>query len=149
MNTRQHALLARQLIAACGGLDEAAAACRLNRSRLSEFQTPEANAFMPADVMADLEAYAGEPIYSRALCEARPAAPAPADLLTEACEAAETAVDLQRTIRLAVGAAHGLSPRQRDAVEGLLQQLDEDIRQIRATNSEAPLRWPPKRGGAA
>jgi hypothetical protein len=75
VNRRAHALAARRLIAACGGLIEAAAACRVGKSQLADYQAAEGLGFMPADVMADLEAYCGSPIYSRMLVEARPAGP--------------------------------------------------------------------------
>ncbi len=54
MNSRHHARLARQLIDACGGLDEAVRECRVGKSALSDYQNPHITAFMPADVMADL-----------------------------------------------------------------------------------------------
>lgn len=102
MTRREHCLHARRLIEACGGPVEAATACRLGAPALSRACNPESDQFLPADVMADLEAYCGQPIYSRALFEARPSAAISADLLTEGCEAAESAADLQREIRLAV-----------------------------------------------
>ena len=77
MDRQQHAWLARQLIEACGGLKkiDEAGFCRLKRSRLSEIQDPLgregiADAYMPADVIAVLEAYCGKPIYSQGLVDA-------------------------------------------------------------------------------
>ncbi|MFN4296769.1 MAG: hypothetical protein ACK4FB_07985 [Brevundimonas sp.] len=75
MNPKRHAKLARDLIDACGGLDEAAHNCRVGKSSLSDYQLPQISTTMPADVIADLEAYCGEPIYSRELAAARPYAP--------------------------------------------------------------------------
>ena len=49
MNSRHHARLARQLIDACGGLDEALRECRVGKSALSDYQNPHITAFMPAD----------------------------------------------------------------------------------------------------
>lgn len=72
MTPREHARLARLLIRACGGLEEAAGACRVGKTSLSNYQNPHLGDFIPADVMADLEEHCGEPIYSRALFEARP-----------------------------------------------------------------------------
>ena len=97
----RHAWLARALITACGGPSAAADVCRLAKSRLSEIQDPNAptDAFMPADVIADLEAYCGRPIYSTALAEETPASPA-ADVVTEACELSEAALAAQRLVRL-------------------------------------------------
>ena len=75
MNSKRHAKLARDLIEACGGLDEAAAICRVGKSSLSDYQLPQISTTMPADVMADLEAYCGEPIYSREIASIRPWCP--------------------------------------------------------------------------
>lgn len=49
---------------------------------------------MPADVMADLEAYVGNPIYSQVLCDARPAAAAPDNALSETHEVVQAATNL-------------------------------------------------------
>jgi hypothetical protein len=122
-------MLARQLIAACGGLEEACRACRVSDTQLSRFQTPDAGAFMPADVMAHLEAYCGEPVYSRALFEARPAASDARDLLVEACEATESVTDLQREIRLA--AADGkITPRERARLATLHAAAEQQLRDV-------------------
>lgn len=115
MNSRQHALLARWLVGACGGLDEAAAACRLNRSRLAEFQDRRARAFMPADVLNDLELYAGEALYSRALAQDRPTSALADDVCEEACDTAEDAAALQRAARI-FSRSGALTPRERDAL---------------------------------
>jgi hypothetical protein len=131
MTPRQHALLARQLIAACGGLQEAATACRASDTSLSRHQTPDSGQFMPADVMADLEAYCGEPVYSRALFEARPSASQARDLVQEACEASESVSDLQREIRLA--AADGkITPRERDRLAKIHAKAEEQLRDVAA-----------------
>ena len=80
MTPRRHALFAKTLIARCGGLDEVLAipGLRVKKPQLSNYQNPHVAAFMPADVIALLEGYCGEPIYSRALFEAADAAPAAA-----------------------------------------------------------------------
>jgi hypothetical protein len=131
MTPRQHALLARQLIHACGDLQEAAKACRASDTSLSRFQTPGSGHFMPADVMADLEAYCGQPVYSRALVEARPATDEARDLVKEACEASESVTDLQREIRLA--ASDGvITPRERDRLARLHAQAEEQLRDVAA-----------------
>jgi hypothetical protein len=128
MNSRQHALLARTLIDACGGLIEAAAACRACKSVLSGYQTLDSGHFMRADIIADLEEYCGEPIYSRALFEARPSAAEARDLVAEACEAAESVTELQREVRLA--AADGtITPKERARLAQLGAKAKDQLRE--------------------
>ena len=70
MNARQHTLLARLLIDACGGVD---ACCkpitRVERSALYASRDSEKPAFMPADVIEALEKKCGNPVYSGFLFE--------------------------------------------------------------------------------
>lgn len=126
---RWHARLARELIEACGGLLEAEGACRVRKSQLSDYQSGHVEAFMPADVMADLEAYCGRPIYSRALCEARPEAIEAACLKDEACEAAERVTDLQRKIRLAANDGV-LTPTERNELSRDYAAAERELRQV-------------------
>ncbi len=129
MNRRAHALAARRLIAACGGLIEAAAACRVGKSQLADYQAAEGLGFMPADVMADLEAYCGAPTYSRMLVEARPCGPDSQDLAREACDAAEAAGRLQRGARLAADDGD-LSERERRELAKIYAEALEQLRQV-------------------
>lgn len=134
MDAMRHAHLARLLIAACGGLAPSAAACRLERSRLSEFQDAHTAAFMPADVIADLEMYCGEPLYSRAIAENRPSATQAADVLTEACEVTESAGALLRTARLAAGDGR-LTAQEKAAIEQGVLAIEGQLRELRAAAS--------------
>lgn len=137
MNARHHARLARNLIAACGGLEEAAGACRLKKSRLSTCQDPHSGSFLPVDVLADLEAHCGEPIYSRALFEARPGGEAAEELVAEACQTTEVAAALQGLVR-SLGAKRLGEAGRRQAladlraleahVRALFGVLDEEVR---------------------
>lgn len=135
MNRRVHALAARRLIAACGGLVEAAAACRVGKSQLADYQAADGVGFMPADVMADLEAYCGTPTYSRMLVEARPAGPETQDLAREACDAAEAAGRLQRGARLASDDGDLTERERRELVEIYAEALDQ-LRQVGALLSQ-------------
>lgn len=136
MHAKTHATLARLLIKACGGLEQAAENCRLEKSRLQEFQDPDTGAFMPADVMADLEGYAGEPIYSAAIAKERPSAPTPKGLLEEAMETAEAGVDLQRLLRTALD--DGRIDKAEDLkIEAQLLAIEEQVREVRAAKSRA------------
>lgn len=135
MNRRAHALAARRLVAACGGLMEAAAACRVGKTQLADYQSAEGVGFMPADVMADLEAYCGAPIYSRMLVEARPAGPETFDLAREACDAAEAAGRLQRGARQAADDGAITERERRELVDIYAEALDQ-LRQVGALLSE-------------
>lgn len=52
----QHKKCARRLIRAVGGIETAATFCRVSDTQLSDYQNPNILAFMPSDVIADLEA---------------------------------------------------------------------------------------------
>lgn len=58
----------RDLVEACGGDEAAALACRVGKSQLSDYGNKNVRAFMPIDVVEDLEAIAG-PIVSRGIAE--------------------------------------------------------------------------------
>ncbi|MET3665929.1 hypothetical protein [Caulobacter sp. 1776] len=135
MSNARHAALAKQLVRACDGVDDIlkAKACRVSRSQLYEYQDPKAGSFMPADVIADLEEFCGDPIYSRALQENRPAAAEAADLLIETMETTESAVALMAYVREA--AADGrISESERQRIEQLLQSVEAQVRETRAAN---------------
>jgi hypothetical protein len=134
VNRRQHAALARQLIAASGGLNEAVREQRLKRSRLAECQDPKSAAYMPADVINALELYCGEALYSRALADDRPTTTNVEDLADGACETAEEATGLQRLVRLLAKKGR-LTPREqlevlndalklRQSIDGLITAAD-------------------------
>lgn len=72
MTPRRLKMLTRWLVNECGGLDEAARACRVSVPSLSRYQTSGNDHFLPLDALADLEAYAGKPLISRELVDARP-----------------------------------------------------------------------------
>ncbi|MCA6305259.1 MAG: hypothetical protein IM628_10645 [Phenylobacterium sp.] len=74
----------RQLVAAVGGVDGAAAACRVRRSQLADCASANSAQFAAIDVVADLEAAAGAPTVTRELARLSghdlvPAAPPAAD----------------------------------------------------------------------
>lgn len=136
MNPRQHALLVRALYAACGGVDECVTALeklpsRTGRSQLYRYGDPKAGVYMPADVLADLEAYCGQPIYSQALCEARPAKPDGVEaLITEGCDIGEHGVQLQALIRRA--AADGITEAEALEIEAGFLAHEDHVRNARA-----------------
>jgi len=125
----RHAWLARRLIDACGGLSAAEGVCRLAKSRLSEFQQPAGGSFMPADVIHDLEAYCGEPLYSRELVAARPWCAVGEGLAEEASEATEAAARLQGLARKLHGA---LGRNDREAILACCAEVETHIRVLMA-----------------
>ena len=128
MTPMRHSLLARQLIERCGGPHAAAEATRLEKSRLSDFQNPNLpDAVMPADVIYDLERLCGAPIYSRALYDASRYDAAADDALTEACEASETAAELQRLVRTLVATGKPLTEAQKREIARKLTALMSEV----------------------
>lgn len=124
-------MLARALMDACGGVDECIDACRAGRTQLYAYRDASSGRFMPADVMADLEAYCGQPIYSRALVEARPASATVDSVVEEACDIGEAAVSLQRLVRMAAKDGELTEHEKREIEEGL-QKLEAEARDLRA-----------------
>jgi hypothetical protein len=135
MDARQHAHLARELIRSCGGVDEIVRndVCRLKASRLFDMMNPRSGAFLPADVMADLEAYCGEPLYSRELVEARPHRPDHLTPAEEACEVTEEAAQLQAIVRAAVDGGRRLTANDQRRIEALISALENRERALRAS----------------
>lgn len=131
MTPRNHARLARRLIDACGGLAEASEACGVSKSVLSTYQNPNEPATMSARVMADLEAYCGEPIYSREIAESRPSAPVAGNALTETHEVVQAAAAL---LPLAVDMIAG-KPGARAAYEAAVAKLVEEVDDVEAIAS--------------
>jgi hypothetical protein len=116
---------------ACGGPIAAADHCRLEKSQLSRFGQPETGQFMPADVIVQLEARAGSPIYSLAMAEFATRRREADDLVSEALQTTEEAAELQRVIRVA--AADGeITPAERRRIRrGVLSLLDQ-VRELDA-----------------
>ncbi|MFZ5871075.1 MAG: hypothetical protein ACOYXW_11190 [Actinomycetota bacterium] len=137
MDAQRHALLAGRLIEACGGLIEAAASCRLEKSQLHRFTDPEAGQFMPADVMAQLEARAGAPLYSLAMAELQAPIGAVEDIRTEAERLTEEAAATQRLVREATEDGK-LTPRERREIRRQVLRLREQIAELDAATDGDP-----------
>ena len=139
LSARMHARLARELIAACGGLDEAASACQLSRSRLSQCQTPPSDdpdapppAYLHAGAIAELEAYCGQPIYSRALVEARPAAAELKGVVEGVTDSTEDMAELQRLVRQLSAAGKPWSQRERLLVTAAAAKIRDRLAAVMA-----------------
>jgi hypothetical protein len=66
-----HKRAARALIEAVGGVEAAAGFCRIGKSQLSDCCNPNILAFLPSDVIEDLEALAPDPVMTRMLAGAQ------------------------------------------------------------------------------
>jgi len=132
LSHREHARLARDLIDACGGLEEAANACRVKKSALSGYQSPTDASCMPADVMDALEEYAGQgPTYSGAIAERR-MFPVPAASLADlACELSEQTLGAQSLIRHALADGR-LSPREIDQIAEAERDAEAALERLKA-----------------
>lgn len=137
LSRREHARLARELIDHCGGLEEAAGACRVRKSALSMYQNPEDPSTMPADVMDALEEYAGQgPIYSSAIAERR-MFPAPVGNLADAaCDFSELSLEVQRVVRKALEDGR-LTPRELDRIAEAERDLEEALERLKGTRRAA------------
>lgn len=141
MNARQHALIARALIDACGGVDEATNALeqlpsKRGRTQLYKYRDAGSGCFMPADVIADLEAYCGKPIYSQILFEARPTKPEVASLIEEACDVGESGMTLQALVRRLAG-DDDVSENDAREIEAYLLLHEGQVREVRAALERA------------
>lgn len=127
---RFHAACARRLVRACGTLEEAADACRLQKSRLQEFTDATTGALMPVDVIAALQEHCGRPIYSEALTARLPPAASCAGAGEEACFFTEAAAQLQAEIRRALADGR-LCEREKRELGLLLQTAELRLRNLR------------------
>lgn len=134
---KQHKKLARELIEAVGGVEAAASYCRAGKSQLSDYANVNVTAFMPSDVIEDLERVS-RPVLSRYLAGASgcalvalPAAELPAKL--EWCAALGAAVadfnDVQTRLLAALPGgvtaeevrAHDIRGQVAEAIERLVR----------------------------
>lgn len=135
LNHRQQASAFGRLVKACGGLEEASRACaQLARpysvAQLSRCQTAGAGCFAPSDIIACLEDYCGDPIFGRALVEARPCATEIDSAMTEAAETTEAAASFQSKVRRAVADGVVTAAEQAE-LEREAEALFEQARQSR------------------
>ena len=137
LSHREHARLARELIDHCGGLEEAAGACRVRKSALSGYQNPEDPSTMPADVMDALEEYAGQgPVYSGAIAERR-IFPTPIANLSElSCDLSEQSLQVQALIRKSLADGQ-LSPRELDQIAEAEREVEEALNRLKAARHSA------------
>lgn len=132
MTPREHARLARELISAAGGLEEAARACRVSRAVLSSYQNPSReDCFMPADVIAALETYVGRSVYSAALAALTSATPITGCLKELAIDLARESMDVVTAVREALTDGR-LSPNDLDAIAAAERDAEDALERVRA-----------------
>lgn len=129
-------LKTKQLIKACGGLEEASRACAescrpYSVPHLSRCQVATAPDYLPIDIVLCLEAYCGEPIVTGAMSEARPSAVVAGNLRDELSDVVEGGAALLGRYRV-VMADRRLDARERADFSVALDDLVEEIRQAQA-----------------
>lgn len=133
LTAKRHAHLARELIKACDGLLASESVCRVGRTSLSNYCDPDHPNHMPADVMAALEAYCRQPLYSREIAAALSDQDRDLqDFLTEILEGSEAMLGLQAFVRLEL---HGrrlnqLDERRRRELAHRLITLGKELRDV-------------------
>lgn len=133
LSLTDHKRLSRNLVAACGGYEKAAEACRVSVSKLHGYGDKNSPSFMPADVISDLECEAREPIYSKALIAGFHEDHSVVDDLKEAtCSVSEETVDLQRAVRAAMADGR-LTASEQDDLIGSMERIIKDITKLRDT----------------
>ena len=129
------------LIKACGGLEEASAACAescrpYSVPHLSRCQRPDGPDFLPIDIVLCLEAYCGQPIVTAAMAEARPAGDVVGCLRDEVADVIERGGDLSRAVRAAMADGQ-VDPREGAEIGVMLDAFFEDLHQARQALAEA------------
>lgn len=135
MNRQHHALLARELVRACGGPDviERLGVCRVGRTQLFAYGDPAGDKYMPIDVVADLEAYCGKPIITKTIAELRPYREKAPGVAEATCELTEAAARLQQLARRSASDG-ALSFNERLTHERELLAIEQLIARTRAAN---------------
>lgn len=150
--TPEHRHLKRltgQLVAAVHGVEPAASYCRIGKSQISDACNPNIAAFLPVDVLADLEEVAGEPIVTRRLarlagfalmrlpesgpcggdlhCEAGAVARESGEVVAGVCQAlADGKVTAAESRKLGIRAAIGEAQERLAALDALVAQIEAE-----------------------
>ncbi|MGX1801852.1 hypothetical protein ACWIDJ_05945 [Brevundimonas naejangsanensis] len=139
MNPRRNwlKLRTRMLIRACGGLEEASAACAAecrpySDKQLSRCQNPRAPDLLPIDIVDCLEAYCGQHLITRAIVDSSVHTGTSGELRDQSCEVTEAAADLQREVRAAV-ADDEVTPEEAAVLLDALQHIKSLAADIEAS----------------
>lgn len=137
MNLRQHAILAKRLIDAVGGVKTAEHVGRLKSTMLYRAQDTNDVYCLPVDVMCALEAEAGQPLYSRAISQAAPDVTGCADLTGGAISLGADAAQLAACVHSAL-ADGTVSNIERDDLFGRLTTIRATLSAIEAELGREP-----------
>ena len=134
-------LKTKLLIKACGGLEEASAACKescreYSVPHLSRCQRPERPNFLPIDIVLCLESYCGLPIVTAAMAETRPAGEAVGSLRDETADVIERGGDLFKVVRAATADGQ-VDPREGAEIGAMLDEFFAELHQARQALTEA------------
>lgn len=145
-------LKTKLLIKACGGLEEASAACAAScRSysvpHLSRCQRPETTDFLPIDIVLCLEAYCGAPLVTAAMAEVRPAGEVVGSLRDEVGDVIERGGDLFKAVRAATADGR-VDPREGAEIGAMLDDFFAELHQARQALGEAMRPAATLQGGA-
>lgn len=129
-------LKTRQLIKACGGLEEASRVCeadcrKYSVSHLGRCQNANEPDFLPIDIVDCLEAYCGRRIVSGAMAESRPASIAAGEFRDELSDVVEVGAALIGRYRAL--SADGLDAADRAELRSGFDALKEEMRQVEAS----------------
>lgn len=91
---------------------------------------------MPADVITDLEALCGDPIYSRAMMEGPPPSLQALCLQTEAFQTTEIAAKFQAIVREALGDGK-ISHAEGLMIDATLAEVEDQVRELRSARERA------------
>ena len=128
-------LKTKLLIKACGGLEEASAACAASCRpysvpHLSRCQRPDTPDFLPIDIVLCLQDYCGEPLITAAMTEVRPAGDVVGCLRDEVADVIERGGDLSKAVRAAMADGQ-VDPREGAEIGVMLDAFFEDLHQAR------------------
>lgn len=128
-------LKTKLLLKACGGLEEASAACEASCrpysvAHLSRCQRAETPDFLPIDIVLCLEAYCGQPIVTAAMAEVRPAGELVGCLRDEVADVIERGGDLSKAVRAAMADGQ-VDPREGAEIGVMLDAFFEELHQVR------------------
>lgn len=132
LSDREHARLARELIEACGGLDEASRATGLSKGQLSRCQQAHYRETLSARTINCLEAYSDRAIYSAAMADAVGVVRAVGELREHACDLTEAASLALGSVRKALSDDGKISPREADAIARAEVEVERALENLRA-----------------